>query len=236
MLIINKLNLNDSSNGYNITIGGDGRTGIRNINCHKKVYQYSLNGYFIKEWECGMDIERALGFDAGNINACCNGKNHTSCGYLWSFKKYNKITEYIDNRSVMLNIRQYDLKGNFIRLYTDFSDINICYPEYKAANIYSCCKENSKSAYGFIWSLEDLVDKIKDIIVDINTRVKINQLDEFGHVINTYVSYKDAETQTEVNKEKIRYHVKTKRFDKTNKCYWFKDNDAHQPNNKVINN
>ena len=51
----------------------------------KKVYQYSLDGEFIKEWksasECGKN-----GYSTSAIRSCCSGKRKTSNGYKWSFK------------------------------------------------------------------------------------------------------------------------------------------------------
>lgn len=52
----------------------------------KKVYQYTLNGEFAKEWESLHEIKRVLGYDIRNISACCNGRVKTSHKHLWSFK------------------------------------------------------------------------------------------------------------------------------------------------------
>jgi hypothetical protein len=225
ILLIKNLSLTDENIGYNITLGGDGITGMRNINSHKKVYQYTLDGFFIKEWDCGLDIERELGFDAGNINTCCNGRNHTSNGFIWSFKKSSKIAGYINNRFIMIDIYQYDYNGTFLKLYHTTDDILVDYPKYKIQNIYICCTGITKSAYGFIWSLDDNQDKINNISLSINCRVAVNQLDAFGSFINKYMSYKDAENKTNVKTEKIRYHMKSKKFDKINKCYWLRNED-----------
>ena len=51
----------------------------------KKVYQYTLDGEFVREWvstkECGRN-----GFNQGNVAACCRGELKTYKGFLWEYK------------------------------------------------------------------------------------------------------------------------------------------------------
>lgn len=56
----------------------------------RKVYQYDLNGKFIKEWESLTQASKVGGKKAthSNIVACCQGKRKSAWGYRWS---YNKI-------------------------------------------------------------------------------------------------------------------------------------------------
>lgn len=51
-----------------------------------KVYQYTLDGVLIKEWEKATDAAKYLKCDESNICACCNGKTKTCCGYVWKYK------------------------------------------------------------------------------------------------------------------------------------------------------
>ena len=54
----------------------------------KKVYQYTLDGQFVKEWpstrECGRN-----GFSQQAISSCCRKElyRHTHKGFRWSYKK-----------------------------------------------------------------------------------------------------------------------------------------------------
>ena len=52
----------------------------------KKVYQYTLNGVFVKEWDKATDAAKSIGCDESNICACCNGKTKTCAGYIWRYK------------------------------------------------------------------------------------------------------------------------------------------------------
>lgn len=55
----------------------------------KTVYQYTLDGKFVKEWCSVREIERVLGFNHGNISTCCNGKLKSAYDHLWSFELLN---------------------------------------------------------------------------------------------------------------------------------------------------
>lgn len=54
-------------------------------NACKPVLQFDLDGNFVKEWPSIMEVERQLGFNNGNISACCLKKQKTSNGFLWRF-------------------------------------------------------------------------------------------------------------------------------------------------------
>ena len=61
--------------------------GTRTEKCSKKVYQYTLDGKFVKEWESTMECERN-GYDHSNVAACCRGKRKTYKGFIWSYNKF----------------------------------------------------------------------------------------------------------------------------------------------------
>ena len=62
------------------------RTEEEKAKVSKKVYQYTLDGTFIKEWpstaECGRN-----GFNQGHVASCCRGDKKQYKGYLWKYIK-----------------------------------------------------------------------------------------------------------------------------------------------------
>lgn len=52
----------------------------------KTVFQYNLDGTFIREWPSLKEVQRQLGFNNGSISACCLGKCKTSYGFIWKYK------------------------------------------------------------------------------------------------------------------------------------------------------
>lgn len=91
--------------GMNLTLGGIRLThtpeirqklseailGPKNIRA-KKLYQYTLQGEFIKEWECMKCIERELGYFTTWLSekAKSDGKAY---GYLWSYKPLHELSQ-----------------------------------------------------------------------------------------------------------------------------------------------
>ena len=59
----------------------------KNSRAHKPVTQYSLDGNFIKNWDCISDVKRVLNINVSNICECCKGIRKTAGGYKWEFKK-----------------------------------------------------------------------------------------------------------------------------------------------------
>ncbi|MBR3467176.1 MAG: hypothetical protein IKH15_08170 [Bacteroidales bacterium] len=51
----------------------------------KKIYQYSLDGTFIREWPSLREVQRLLGWSFQNISKCCLGERKTAYGFKWSY-------------------------------------------------------------------------------------------------------------------------------------------------------
>ncbi len=51
----------------------------------KPVCQYTLGGEYIREYPSLAEVTRQLGFGAGNIIHCIQGKYSHAYGYLWSY-------------------------------------------------------------------------------------------------------------------------------------------------------
>lgn len=49
----------------------------------KKVYQFSKNGEFIKEWNCMSEASRSLSISLSNISMCIKGNRSHAGGYIW---------------------------------------------------------------------------------------------------------------------------------------------------------
>lgn len=60
-------------------------SGSNNTNS-KKVLQYDLSGFLIKEWNSTGEVGRELKISQGNISSCCLGKQKTAYGYIWKYK------------------------------------------------------------------------------------------------------------------------------------------------------
>lgn len=52
---------------------------------NKTIYQYSLDGTFIKEWRSISYAGRELHINISNISMCANGKRPNAGGFKWSY-------------------------------------------------------------------------------------------------------------------------------------------------------
>lgn len=77
------LNLEWCDYTYNNTYGNRIKKFVKSKS--KKVYQYTLDGEFIREWPPATEVYRQLGWYSGNISWCCLGKPKSSHGYRWSY-------------------------------------------------------------------------------------------------------------------------------------------------------
>ena len=60
--------------------------GRRATEKHVPIFQYTLDGVLVKEWECISDVT-SDGYSPGNVCSCCRGRLKTAGGYIWKYKK-----------------------------------------------------------------------------------------------------------------------------------------------------
>lgn len=102
-LILKYKKRNQGGTLCNISDGGEGgilseevqailkekRQGHKNPKA-KKVYQYTLDGEFVKEWECIKYASDYYNIGHVNITHCFSGKQKTAAGFKWSKTKLHE--------------------------------------------------------------------------------------------------------------------------------------------------
>ncbi len=136
---------------YNTTIGGIG--GGNEIQ-KKTVYQFSLNGEFLRSYKSARDAALQVAPNnqdniRNSIKNCCLGTSYSSCGYFWSYyKEFIKKEDYQNNIKKRKNrIAQYTLSGKFLRYYDNITQAR---NESGLYNLYSSINGNC-SVGGFQW-------------------------------------------------------------------------------------
>lgn len=79
-------NLEWCTHKYNINHGTRNKrvsTSRKNKSCSKKVYQYTLDGKFVKEWNSINEIGKKLGYNISIICMCCKGKCKQAYNSVW---------------------------------------------------------------------------------------------------------------------------------------------------------
>lgn len=100
-------------------------------------------------------------------------------------------------------IKQYSLKGNFLREFNSLKEAEEYLDKPKAsANISACCLGRKHRAYGYIWRYSDDPDctEVKPLTP---YRSSINQFTKNGDYINTYITIAEASRQTGIGDTSI---------------------------------
>jgi hypothetical protein len=93
--------------GFDLVNTDDGGKGVhkdvkgrsRSIDAHKiKVYQYNLNGTFIKSWDSIVGAESSFGISTGCITHNLKGRCKTAYGFRWSYTEQD-ILPSLNNKS-----------------------------------------------------------------------------------------------------------------------------------------
>lgn len=88
----------------------------------KKIYQYSLDGNFIRSFDSIKEASIFIGIKNFNIHRCRKGRNRQCAGYQWLYKYAGeKINPIRESRAHIGHnkrpILSFDLEGNFIKEY-----------------------------------------------------------------------------------------------------------------------
>ena len=81
----------------------------------KIIYQYNLDGEFIREWKSAKDVEIELGFCRKNISANLRCVSRYAYGFIWMYKSKpnNKSVSYKVNKK-RKGTKVFDIENNII--------------------------------------------------------------------------------------------------------------------------
>ena len=167
---INFYQSNNRKYGYNLTDGGDG------------IQKYNQNE-FKELWDNGYSIK-----EIANIYNC---DRHTVGESLKEYENYSYKESLSRSSYLKIKIDKYDKNKNLIKTYASIkeaADDNNC----SAITISKCIKNKSYSAIGYYWNIhgEPLPENI--VIKNKRNKVKIQQIDLEGNIIQFFPSAAEA--------------------------------------------
>lgn len=116
----------------------------------KTIYQYSLDGFFIKEWGGAAEIERELGFNQANIKKVFyKNSDWTPYGFQWKREFLgNKIEEkkFRDRQTTRKKVGRFDENWNLLE---EFSSVKEAKEKYGDIS-WSLSKEGRRRN-GYFW-------------------------------------------------------------------------------------
>lgn len=127
---------------------------IQNIpDSQKPLYQYDLNGKFIKKFCNIYEVANVLHIDKSGILNCIQGRNDSAYGFIWSTVFISNMKPYHFKNSKYIS--KYDYNGNFIEKYSSITESLKKSTIKKAESIINCCKGKIEYTKDGIWRYED---------------------------------------------------------------------------------
>jgi group I intron endonuclease len=115
----------------------------------KKVFQYSLDGEYIKEWGSAVEAGEELNIIHSNITKTCKGLRKQAGGFIWSFE-LKKQSKYEKKKQKTKYILQIDVNSNIINEFESISKASLITNISRTA-IINCLSGKTKSSGGFKW-------------------------------------------------------------------------------------
>jgi hypothetical protein len=93
----------------------DPTTQLNNSATSKKIYQYTLQGNYLAEWESINSVERNLDIQ---VSPALDKNNRSAGGYQWRTYKKDIICRYTASQGHTHEIYVYDILGNYMETLT----------------------------------------------------------------------------------------------------------------------
>ena len=122
----------------------------------KPVFQYRIDGTFLREFLSIDDAGRETGVRPDTISACCNKRCSKSAGgYQWSFEKLEKLDPYnpYEKPREQRKVLQFTKSGELIGRYDSITDAHKK-TGVSRSSISPTCHNIQEYGKGFIWRFE----------------------------------------------------------------------------------
>lgn len=193
-LLITEFKTHDKRFGYNITLGGEGSFGLQHSEESKKkqsksmrkncenpeyiqkmrdvapkrpVYQFTLDGIFVKFYKSAKEIERQTGINNRDVSKCALGQIPSMKGYIFVFEEdsvniQQRVERYIKSQKPRHEpIVQLSLDSTYIRQWKGAAEAGESLGiQYK--NINAVCRGKRHKAGGYKWMYLSDYDKLNN--------------------------------------------------------------------------
>lgn len=120
---------------------------------HKLIYQYAMNGKYIKAFYSAVEAAKETKSNRTNINACAAGNLKSAGGYLWSYTKVDKMPKPKNNKGFTL-VGKYTPDGSLIEAYVSLTAAQK-HNEISRKRLAIACEKNEVYK-GFLWKFLDI--------------------------------------------------------------------------------
>jgi hypothetical protein len=119
----------------------------------KIVYQYDIDGNFIKEWKSAKYASLALNIERASISSVCCGTYKSAGNFIWSYEKEISVSKYSSNTGKLFrtSVKRISLVDNTSKIFASMKEAALDLGIKSYCNISSCCKGVRNTAFGFKW-------------------------------------------------------------------------------------
>lgn len=215
-----------NSNGYNITLGGEGGVSWNS----RPVVQFSFEGEYLEEFISVASAAILLGLDRKTILDAANGTYKTACGFLWRYKDEwdgKKLDEYVKPESKRIkSVLQLDLEGHIVKEYKSVTEASKA-TGIARTNISNCLIGNVHRCSGYQWIYKKNYCEDNDYsFKGVEIGNGILQLDDDFNIIKHFANCSEAARS--LGEDTSVHKLIHKRLHENKRCrgyYWRKYDD-----------
>lgn len=180
-----------------------------------KIYQYSLDGKFINEFENLMDAQWKLKISFSSLSCHLTNKSRHCHGYLFSRKYYLKFPIHLldkkpNNKMLCFDIEfySYDTNGFFLKKFNTLKEVSV--RKDIRGWVRACLKGENKTYDNKIW-LYEYYDKVPECLLNKILNKRIVHISKCGELVEIYKNISQAATKTGFGKSSISLVLAGKR-------------------------
>lgn len=187
---------------YNTSIGGI-QAGI----VYDSLYQYDLEGNFIREWDSVKETVDYYGCNSNRFNMAIKDKRSAFNCY-WSKEKFDKLDITGYRKSKHSEIYCYNESGDLIKYYDSVKDIMEDLGFTKASIEDACSHKRPLKGYYFISDFTNIYNliKIRTLVYNITDKSVSRYKD--GFLVQTYSSMTQAAKECNISTKDIKDSIK----------------------------
>lgn len=223
--LIKELNTQNTDYGYNLADGGSGGCTVRGEKhrLSKYVYQYDLDGNFIRQWENAQRAHEQLKINPSDIHVAAKHKNGVkqAGNFMWSYELIDNMEPYVREGRSKASILQIDQDFNIVREYKNIYFVNA--KEFNKEKIRICCKldpygQFEHKKYYWVYKKDfnpSYIEYIKERIAtrELNKHTgaktkKIAQIDFNGDILAVYNNAREVENIVGINRHTVQAYCK----------------------------
>lgn len=186
---------------YNVSIGGI-QAGI----VYDSLYQYDINGNFIREWDSVKETVEYYGCNSNRFNMAIKDKR-SAFNCFWSKEYVEKLDVSQYRKSKHSEIYCYEENGDFYSLYESVKDIMDDFGFTKASIEDACSHKRPLKGYYFISDFTNIYNliKIRTLIYSLTDKSVSRYKD--GIIVQTYPSLTNAAKECHISQSEIKKSI-----------------------------